>query len=143
MTFVDQKLLDLKTLWNKKANGNAMPSRAQFATQDLQPWFGNLALIDIPTSTIRLCGTNLIPRFGRDATGHPFDVLEKGPLDSLSSYIATAREAKRPLTGEYSAIIDGYWLRFRDLILPLTSDGDVVSIILFASYPIDNRPAWK
>jgi hypothetical protein len=41
-----------------------MPARTDFDVGVLRPWLGNLALIDIPSNMIRLCGTNLMSRFG-------------------------------------------------------------------------------
>jgi hypothetical protein len=138
----DQKLRDLKALWDRKRGSLSMPMRAQFVTQDLQPWFGNLALIDIPSHMIRLCGTNLISRFGRDATGRDIADLDELVVESIESYIRCARATKSPSNGIYDRIVEGTHLRFQELILPLSNDTMEATMILLGSYEIERRPAW-
>jgi len=120
-----------------------MPARAQFAIQDLQPWFGNLALIDIPSHTVRLCGTNLISRFGRDATGWDIASLDEAVAASVTPYIDRAQATKASIEDVHNRIIDGYLVSYRELVLPLSDDADHVTMILFGSYPIGTRPAWR
>jgi hypothetical protein len=139
----DQKLLELKSLWDRKRGERAMPTRAQFSSKDLRPWYGNLTLIDIPSRTIRLCGTNLISRFGRDATGCDIASLDGTIAASVMSYIDCAQATKAPHEDVYNCIIDGYHVSFRELILPLSDDAAFVTMILFGSYPIETRPAWR
>jgi len=139
----DQKLSELKVLWNRKRGNLPIPSRAQFATQDLQPWLGNLALIHIPTCTIRLCGTNLMSRFGRDATGCNFAALDEPVAASVISYVGRALSTKLPDDCEYTCILDGYHLRFQELVLPLSDDTIDVTMILLGSYLAETRPAWQ
>ena len=139
----DQKLGDLKALWNRKRGGLLMPARAQFDTHDLRPWYGNLALIDLPSRSIRLCGTNLISRFGRDATGWDIASLDEAVAVSVTPYIDRAQATKAPIEDVHNRIIDGYRVSYRELVLPLSDDADHVTMILFGSYPIGARPAWQ
>jgi hypothetical protein len=139
----DEKLSDLKALWNRKRGGLSMPARSQFATRDLQPWYGNLALIDLSSRSIRLCGTNLISRFGRDATGWDIASLDEAVVASVTPYIDRAQAAKAPIEDVHNRIVDGYLVSYRELALPLSDDADHVTMILFGSYPIGARPAWQ
>jgi hypothetical protein len=139
----EQKLQHLKALWERKRGEKLMPARAQFAIQELQPWFGNLALIDIPYHTVRLCGTNLISRFGRDATGCDITGLGDDVAASITSYIDCARATKSPSASMYNCIVEGVWMSFQELILPLSESPTEVTMILLGSYQIDKRPAWQ
>jgi len=139
----DEKLSDLKALWNRKRGGLSMPARSQFATRDLQPWYGNLALIDLSSRSIRLCGTNLISRFGRDATGWDIASLDEAVVASVTPYIDRAQATKAPIENVHNRIVDGYLVSYRELALPLSDDADHVTMILFGSYPIGARPAWQ
>jgi hypothetical protein len=139
----DQKLRDLRALWDRKRGSLSMPMRAQFVTEDFGPWFGNLALIDIPPRTIRLCGTNLIERFGRDATGCDIADLDKLVAESILSYIDSTRATKNPSTNIYNCIADGMLMKFQELILPLSDDAIDVTTILLGSYQTEKRPAWQ
>jgi hypothetical protein len=139
----EQKLRDLKALWDRKRGSLSMPMRSQFATHDFRPWYGNLALIDIPLHTVRLCGTNLIARFGRDATGCDITDLDKLVAESILSYIDSARATKSPSTSIYNCIVDGMLMRFQKLILPLSGDTMDVTMILLGSYQTEKKPAWQ
>jgi hypothetical protein len=142
MDMPEQKLLELKSLWDKKRGERTMPQRAQFSTQDLRAWYGNLSLIDIPSRTIRLCGTNLISRFGCDATGRNIADLDQLVVASIESYIRCARATKSSNISIYDCIVEGMHLRFQELILPLSNDAMEATMILLGSYEIERRPAW-
>ncbi|MGD0866506.1 MAG: PAS domain-containing protein [Rhizomicrobium sp.] len=139
----NQKLSTLRALWERKCSGRAMPARAEFDVGVLKPWLGNLALIDIPSNMIRLCGTSLMSRFGRDATGRNIASLDKVVAASLMSGIDCARTTKSPTDGEYRCIVAGYLVRFQELVLPLSDDGIEVTTILLGSFEAETRPAWQ
>jgi hypothetical protein len=143
MDMPEQKLLELKSLWDKKRGERMMPQRAQFSTRDFRAWYGNLALIDIPSRTVRLCGTNLISRFGCDATGRDIADLDELVAGSIVSYIHCARKTQSSSISIYDCTVDGMQLKFQELILPLSDDATDVTMILLGSYEIERRPAWQ
>jgi len=120
-----------------------MPARTDFDVGMLRPWLGNLALIDIPSNIVRVCGTNLMARFGGDATGRKLASLDEAVAASVMSGIDCARTTKAPHDGAYECIVAGYLVRFQELVLPLSDDDIAVSTILLGSYEAETRPASR
>jgi hypothetical protein len=115
-----------------------MPSRSEFDAQALRPWLGNLALIDIDQAGhahFRLCGTNLLGRFGGEFTNRPVDELEATIKLSIRNYIEGVRRTCAPRSGKHVQIIDGTATTFLELALPLSNAHPDVDTILFASLP--------
>lgn len=134
----NKQLEALENLWERKRGQRSTPSRADLAVSHLQPWLGNLALIDlneIGDGTFRLCGTNLTARFGIDVTGCRVAALSDDLVATVVSFIARVRETKAPVHGDQIRMLHGAEVKFDDLALPLSSDDDHLSALLFASYP--------
>lgn len=134
----NQKLDALKVLWERKRGVRAMPSRANLDVTELKPWLGNLALIDlfeIDGGTIRLCGTSLFRRFGRDVTGCDVRMLSSEVGASICACIARVHQTMTVIGDRHMRIIDGKPVMFDDLAFPLSDDGAHVTMLLFASYP--------
>ncbi len=140
----NQKLTALRRLWEQKCCGRAMPSRADLSVADLRPWLGNLALIDLASTgdTFRLCGTNLFPCFGGDATGLRVADLRGEGGRSLRDGIARVREQQMPIAASHTQVIHGDEVTFSELVLPLSNGGAGLGIALFASYPTKAKQAW-
>ncbi len=115
-----------------------MPAGVSTPEQDLRPWLGNLALIEISGDQqfrFRLSGTNLIRRFGREATGLNVDVLADDIKRQLRSILNATIRAGVPVVAN-SAVPLGratYW--HCEVALPLAGAGGGLSTILFCSYP--------
>ena len=134
----NHQLVARENLWARKRGQRAMPSRADLAVSELRPWLGNLALIDLNEmgdGTFRLCGTNLTARFGIDVTGCRVATLSDDLVATIVSFITRIRETKTPVHHRHVRIVHGTEVNFDDLALPLSSDGDHVGTLLFASYP--------
>jgi hypothetical protein len=138
----DEKFVALKSLWDRKRGDQAMPLRSSFSTKELGPWLGNLAIIEIHSELIRLCGTNLISRFGRDATRCKLSDLQEPVSHSIRTYIERAKVTKTANYGVHNTIIVGYHVSFQELILPMRKIDADVAIIILCSYPTDTKPAW-
>jgi hypothetical protein len=133
---MEAKLTSLKALWDAKRQERPMPSRDDFGIQELKPWLGHLALVDVTgEQTFRLCGTNLVTRFGGDMTGkrvaEVIAALQQGVIDQ----IVKACETKTPVAVKSSISAHGQPVIYSELILPLSQDGGAVSMLLWASYP--------
>lgn len=140
----NQKLAALRTLWEQKRGERAMPCRGDLSVADLRPWLGNLALIDLDSAgeTFRLCGTNLFPRFGGDATGLRVADLRGEGGRSFRDGITRVRAERLPSVASHAQIIHGEEVIFNELALPLSNDGIELKIVLFASYPAKAKQAW-
>ncbi len=113
-----------------------MPSREDFGIHELKPWLGYLALVEIAEErTFRLCGTNLMPRFGGDMTGKRVTEVIAALRQGVTDQIAKACEIKTPVTVKNCIQVRGQQVIYSELILPLSHDGGEVSMLLWASYP--------
>ncbi|MDE2135306.1 MAG: PAS domain-containing protein [Alphaproteobacteria bacterium] len=138
------KLVALRALWERKRGGKAMPSRADFDVSEFKPWLGNLMLIDLveaDAGTIRLCGTNLLSRFGGDFTGCSVTALPNEVGASVCSSIDRVRRTKTVTSGTHMRVINGKRVTFEEIVLPLSDDGMQVKTLLFASYPVKSEQA--
>jgi hypothetical protein len=116
-----------------------MASRADFCARTLRPWLGNLALIDVgpdKRATFRLCGTNLIDRFGGEFTNRRVAELSDADRSSVETYIQCVCGSRTPKEGAHACVIDGTLERFREHCLPLSDTDEGVSTLLFASFPM-------
>jgi hypothetical protein len=138
--FMETKLMSLKALWDTKRQERSMPSRDDFGIQELKPWLGYLALVDVTgEQTFRLCGTNLVTRFGGDMTGRRVAEVIAALQQRVTDQIANACETKAPVAVKSSIPAHGQLVIYSELILPLSQDGEAVSMLLWASYPTPQR----
>lgn len=137
LAFIDPDLRRLYELWKVKRGGRIGPSRAELGPFDLRFILGNILLIDVLRDPLRfryrLCGTNIVARAGFDLTGrfvdeHPEPQFRQA---ALGSYTKVA-ETRAPLQVVRDEIFDERSRRYEGLLLPLSSDGNVVDMIIVA-----------
>lgn len=136
------KLTRLRALWDDKRKGRPMPAWQDFAIADLKSWFGHLAVIDMaPAPVFRLCGDNLVARFGCDMTRRPVaDTAAEIKSEFLHS-LAETRARKAPFAASACVTHHGANAVFSDLFLPLSENGTEVTMLLLASYPQRSQDA--
>ncbi|MGC9954531.1 MAG: PAS domain-containing protein [Rhizomicrobium sp.] len=133
---MEAKLTGLRALWDAKRQERAMPSRDDFGIHELKPWLGHLALLDVAGErTFRLCGTNLSARFGGDMTGCRVAEVIAALRQGVTEQVAKACETKTPVAVKNYIPVRGQQVIYSELILPLSQDGEEVSMLLWASYP--------
>ena len=133
--FNDKSLRAAVTLWQEKAAGRAMPARSDFSHEDLWPFMGNIALIDVEPAPLRyryrLIGTNIVSLVDRDMSGRYLDDVYAGEKYEYVvwsfDYIRTHKVPVRG-TGNISHAEKGH-LRVEVLDAPLSSDGETVDMI--------------
>lgn len=147
------QLRSLSELWLSKCNGEFLPSRADFADEDLRPWFGNLLLVDVVAGPqrfrFRLMGTSLVDAACRELTGKFFDEADISGYepDVLEDYAEVVR-TRAPVckTRRYNPVpgtFMDHWRIYERLLLPLANDGRSIDKILGCSYPLAERPRSK
>jgi hypothetical protein len=128
----------LVAYWLQKCAGRPMPARDELPERELRPWFGNLALIETgedERSRIRLCGTNLIRRFGREATGVFVADLAFDIAGQLRAIIKAMGKSPVPVVS-ISRVRLGHGLStYSEVALPL-SGRPGTSTVLLGSYSI-------
>ncbi len=142
MNSLNPKLISLWHFWAQKRGARAMPSRADFDVTELKPWLGNLMLIDFGEAQegmIRLCGTNLLTRFGGDFTGCGVTALPDDVRASVCESIDRVRQTRSITSGTHTRVVDGKRVTFDEIALPLSDDDVQIKMLLFACYPVKSE----
>jgi hypothetical protein len=121
--------------WDAKCAGRELPARADFDPVELRWIVGNLLLIDVlrgpPGFRFRIHGTNLAERIGFDMTGktmddYPDPEYAKVALRSFTTVV----ETRRPFARVNERMIDGRAYGYETVMLPLSSDGEAIDMLL-------------
>lgn len=126
--------------WLAKRAGRRMPARADVEPLELGDILGDFGLIDVeprdpPRFRYRLIGTNMVEFFGRDFTGETVEQSKSG--NYARKLLELYRECAQLGTPVYWEGVFEYqnrthW-RVKRLLLPLSSDGRTVDMILFST----------
>ena len=124
----------LVQLWDVRRGSRAMPARRDFPVEDLRPWLGRLALIDVVDDGTdffyRLYGSGLAERYGMDLTGKRLSEISPGiQLEVSSGYYQCFSEARPVFSNLRYADRDVFW-EWQRLLLPLSADGTSVTMIM-------------
>ena len=124
----------LVQLWDERRRSRAMPTRSDFPVEDLKPWLGRLALIEVVDDEsdflFRLYGSALAERFGMDLTGKRLSEISPSiQLEVSSGYHQCVREARPIFSNLRYANREVFW-EWQRLLLPLSSDGTSVTMIM-------------
>lgn len=127
----DRILLNLAAYWSAKRGGNPLPTRSAIDPLDMpRRLLPHLVLVE-PTGQgreirFRLVGTELVQRFGRDATGKTSTEFFTGSfLEYFEDLYATVFAKAQPLFVETQRNWpeEGHG-RMRRLLLPVAADAD-------------------
>ncbi|MBL8710183.1 MAG: PAS domain-containing protein [Rhodospirillaceae bacterium] len=136
----DPRLKSLYGYWSDKKGARPLPGRADIDPLEMKDWLGNLMLIEFPgditTYRIRLDGTNLEHYYGSRRTGRGIETLtSEEERDLILEQYRPVIERKSPAYIESEFInSDGVFSRQAKLILPLSSDGERVDMVLVGIY---------
>ncbi len=136
------QLESLLAYWLQKCGGRKMPARDDLPTQDLHPWMGHLALIEIVGENdfrVRLCGTNLIRRFGREATGVRVNELAFDIARQLTAILKATTKAMAPVVAVSQVALGHGISTYCEVALPLYGAGAHIRTVLIGSYPVRER----
>lgn len=132
------KLTGLLAVWCTKRRGGHPPWRGDFSPRDLKPWLANLALLERASEhqyRFRVCGTALIPRFGRDATNQAVNDLNSAFRTDLPSRLDRAATSQRPVSAQFGVTSASGTVDYSELILPLLVDDARIGMLFLAAYP--------
>ena len=139
---IPPQLQDLISHWLTKCEGRPQPLREDFGHRDLKPWWGHLALFDVlgdDDFAIRLSGTNLIRRFGREATRLLVGELAIDINRHLRDVLKATLKAAGPVVATSSVQLGRVTYWHCDVAMPLASLEVPRGMILFCSYPIAEK----
>lgn len=117
-----------------------MPSRAMLDPIDIPSLLQYIVLTDVIDGgkryRYRLVGTDFVRNFGYDPTGKYLDeaIEDPGFMDYIHSICCEILETKRPSYFEidFSAVDPTRYRKIERLILPLSSDGNSVDMLIGA-----------
>jgi hypothetical protein len=132
----DKRLATLYQYWQSKQGDRLMPARADIDPTEIPKLLPILLLIDVIATVsyrYRLVGTEIVSSAGQDITGKLFD--EVLPDDAYKKYLLglvnEVVESRQPLYAEGAFMAEKRVERLvRRLVLPLSSDGTTVDMIL-------------
>jgi hypothetical protein len=137
---VHPALQRLYQYWLEKRGARSMPSRTDIDPLDIRFAIGNVILIDVldgepPQFRIRLHGTNLAEHLRYDLTGKMLDDMPQAEYRNLSRQSFTqVAVTKQPSHAHRDLVLDNRQRRYETIVLPLSSDGDRVDVILCAVF---------
>ncbi len=134
-------LITLYHLWNEKRGTRVMPTRADFDPIEMVPLLPHLYLVDVASGPgvdelrfrYRLIGTSIVALLGRDSTGKWADeTLHGDKAPGIRDLFTLLFETKAPVAikGFIFFIRDKNWVFVEGLLLPLSADGETVTMIL-------------
>ena len=135
----DVRLRRLGDLWDAGRRDRLVPLYADLAVLDHPEWLGHLSLIEVVAGGLdfryRVYGSALAAYYGRDLTGKTMRTLPTAVGSLVRREYAQAYAERRPLLVQRRRRVRGVSIMIVKLILPLSTDGDAVDLLLAASYP--------
>lgn len=135
-TIVNPRLQRLYGYWCERRGDRRFPARADIDALDLTFLMGNMILVEIVAGErlgfrIRLHGTNLVQRAGYELTGKMLNELPISQFRQLAmdtfTHVATTG---KPFRVYRDRVLDDRTHRYETVMLPLSSDGERVDMLL-------------
>ena len=135
-------LLDeLQWYWDHKRGTRDMPARTDLDPVEMRKWLPNTLLVDIQHDPqrmrYRLIGTALVDALGQDLTGRYIDEMpfwyRKFAEPAYTDVLAHRAPHYRRIN-----TIESFWIvKYDRLLLPLSSDGSRIDMVMGALYRLD------
>jgi hypothetical protein len=133
----DSRLRRLYYYWLAKTGARRFPSRGDIDPLDFAYVLGHVTLLDVVLDPLRfrfrVHGTEMVRRAGYDLTGKFLDDL---PITDYRRYVRERCEGLvhdgEPLLVRYNRTLDGRARQYESLWLPLSDDGQNVTMLLCA-----------
>jgi hypothetical protein len=134
-----QPMRALLALWRRRCIGGTVPQESDLDAQVLQPWQSHLARIDLVASrgmTFRHCGTGLIRRLGRVATGVGVETLAGDIAAGLREALTRCIGLVAPVVAHPHVSLGNGFADHIDLVLPFADPTGRIAMLLLVSYEI-------
>lgn len=133
-----KSLRNLLSYWDSKvAYLQRLPSRADLQPDEMVPFLPFVALINVqkaaPRFQFRLVGTGIVGAMGREATNRNVDeALFGANAPNVETFFSMPLGNHGPAyaSGQYTVAPSGRTLAFETLLLPLSSDGAIIDMLL-------------
>jgi len=141
---------EFREYWTSKCAGRAMPRRADVDPLELpRPYMPYLSIIEVLPDTddfrFRVIGTGITERLGRDSTGRTVrEVYAAADRESrewmLEAYQAVVTHKRPVLKRGTLRMVQKDFVDFEALHLPLSEDGERVSMLFGYTHFLDRKP---
>lgn len=139
-------LKQLYAYWQAKKGPRVAPARKDIDPAEMKPFLRHVFLLDVlgvaPRFKFRLAGTEIVSRFGEELTGRFLDEVDLDDVGPqiVHEYERAVREA-RPVYSRWNYTKhSGRYLNYERLILPLSSDGRAIDMLLCGAH-VDGWPS--
>lgn len=137
-----EEIVALEAYWHMKRGDRLLPSRADFAPENLRPWLGNIGKVvvergddDALRFRVTLSGTRLDDYRGHSITGQYID--EICYTTDTTPYYETCVATRQPVHFLHdNSANSAVYRNMAKLLLPLGDDGVSVDRVLVAIYPL-------
>ena len=132
--------------WLALKGERAMPSRADIDPVHIPALLPHIILVDVigapPVFRYRLIGTAITKIANRDATGRILDESLYGANTErvLRTYRETVADKSPKAVREIVQFVDKDWIKTEVILMPLSSDGETIDMIVGAVDIVDEDP---
>jgi hypothetical protein len=130
------ELRQLHGYWLAKKGERLAPARSDISPAEMRSFLPHVFLLEVVGTPrrfrFRLTGTEVVDRYGEELTGRFLDEIDLDEVGSeiIGEYERATREV-RPVCSRWNYKKgDGHFLRYERLILPLSTDGQTVDMLL-------------
>lgn len=126
----------LLAYWQRKKGDRPAPIRADIDPLEIKPLLPYVGLVDVERSPLRfrfrLTGTEITKGYGQELTGRYLDEIDLNnhQLDIMLDYARAAENGEAACSTLEYMRNDGRHLRYERLVLPLSSDGGKVDMLI-------------
>lgn len=134
-----ERLREVYRYWQSKAAGGRLPARAAINPLDVPKLLPFLFLVDVERDPqrfrFRLVGTQICAWAGRDLTGFYTDEQRYGDhgAETTQEYGEVARRRQAMYREQKARRPERDFMFYQKLVLPMSSDGDHVDMLLCAT----------
>jgi hypothetical protein len=131
------KLLDFYALWRAKCRGDALPARSDFTVDDLRPFIGRIAILDVIDGgqdfRFRLYGTQIAEEYQGEMTGKSVGAFRGNFFTAIVPGYRRTVATRQPHYDVPEIDDDRMYYKWERLVVPLASDGKTIDMIMVCS----------
>lgn len=133
------RVAGLRSLWERLRGGRPFPPRSAFDMPTLQPWLTHIEIVEVHPQPdggrryrYRLVGTAINGIDGIEVTGRFADEVFGDLYRSVIEHYDRAMESRAPVESLFEIMVNrrGTTYRYCKLVLPLSTDGETVDMLL-------------
>lgn len=133
--------------WNRMRGDRLFPSLADISIQDIQELWPFTYTIDVQREGMHFFqhfGSELATIFNQDYTGETLaESMNDVIVDNTIGFYPKVIKAREPALEAASFYMDGSEMRYRSIIVPLSSDGETIDYVLgttnYKAFPLSGQ----